>query len=222
MKAIAINGSPRKKWNTAQLLKKALKGAESQGAETELVNLYDLEYKGCKSCFSCKTIGSKIYGKGKCAVQDDLTPVLERIKESQAIIMGSPIYFGSVTGEMRSFMERLFFPYLTYTNPPQSLFLSNIHAGFIYTMNIPEEAVEEYGYHVHFKTNEQYLEMLFGSGESLFSYDTYQFKDYSQVLATRFNEEQKAKRRKEVFPDDLNNAFEMGVKFAKIAKFQAK
>jgi Multimeric flavodoxin WrbA len=57
VKIIAFNGSPRKEWNTATLLKKALKGAKSQGAETKLVHLYDLNYKGCISCFACKTIG---------------------------------------------------------------------------------------------------------------------------------------------------------------------
>ncbi len=50
MKVFAFNGSPRKEWNTATLLKKALKGAEPPGAETELVHLYDLKYKGCISC----------------------------------------------------------------------------------------------------------------------------------------------------------------------------
>ena len=51
MKVIAINGSPRKKWNTATLLEKALEGAETEGAETEIIHLYDLNFKGCKSCF---------------------------------------------------------------------------------------------------------------------------------------------------------------------------
>jgi multimeric flavodoxin WrbA len=51
MKAIGVNGSPRKKWNTATLLKKALEGAASEGAKTALVHLYDLDYKGCISCF---------------------------------------------------------------------------------------------------------------------------------------------------------------------------
>jgi len=51
MKAIAVNGSPRKKWNTATLLRKALEGATSEGAKTALVHLYDLDYKGCISCF---------------------------------------------------------------------------------------------------------------------------------------------------------------------------
>ena len=212
-KIIAINGSPRKKWNTATLLKNALEGAESQGAETELVNLYDLDFKGCKSCFSCKTKGSRSYGK--CAVKDDLTPILERIEDVDAIILGSPIYLGTVTGAMRSFIERLIFPYLTYTDPIQSLFPKKIHSAFIYTMNIAEEQIEEYGYATQFNTNENYLNLIFGESESLFGYDTYQFRDYSKVVADRFDEKKKAKRRKEVFPEDCKKAFEMGARFAK-------
>jgi multimeric flavodoxin WrbA len=54
---MAFNGSPRKTWNTATLLEKALEGAASKGAETELVHLYDVTFKGCISCFACKTKG---------------------------------------------------------------------------------------------------------------------------------------------------------------------
>ena len=54
MKVIAVNGSPRKTWNTATLLQKALDGAKSVDADTELVHLYDLNFKGCTSCFACK------------------------------------------------------------------------------------------------------------------------------------------------------------------------
>ena len=54
MKTIIINASPRKNWNTAQLLKQAQKGAESVGAETEYVDLYDLSFTGCRSCMACK------------------------------------------------------------------------------------------------------------------------------------------------------------------------
>ena len=56
MHVIAINGSPRKNWNTATLLNKALEGASSQGATTELIHLYGLNFKGCVSCFACKLI----------------------------------------------------------------------------------------------------------------------------------------------------------------------
>jgi len=59
MKAIAVNGSPRKTWNTAQLLKKALEGAAGAGAETKIIHLYDLNFKGCTSCFACKRKNSK-------------------------------------------------------------------------------------------------------------------------------------------------------------------
>ena len=211
MKVIAFNGSPRKKWNTATLLNKALDGAVAQGAETELIHLYDLDFKGCVSCFSCKIKDGKSYGK--CAVKDDLTPILAQVEEAGAVILGSPIYLGTVTGEMRSFMERLIFPYLTYTNPPESLFPKKINTGFIYTMNIPEEMKELYGQ--HFLFNEMLLNRIFGGMEALFCFDTYQFEDYSKVVADRFNHEQKAQRRRDVFPSDCEKAFDMGARLAK-------
>ena len=208
MKAIAFNGSPRKKWNTATLLKKALEGAASKGAETELVHLYDLDFKGCISCFACKTIGGKSYGR--CAVKDDLTPVFRKIEGADAVILGSPIYFGTVTGEMRSFMERLLFPYSTYTDPPQSLFPGKIKSAFIYTMGVTEKMMKELNYTQHFDRNEMILKRIYGTSEYMCSLDTYQFDDYSKVLSTRFDPVKKAKRREEVFPKDCERAFQMG------------
>jgi multimeric flavodoxin WrbA len=125
---IAVNGSPRKNGNTAMMLEKALEGAASQGAATELIHLYDLNFKGCTSCFACKLKDGKSYGR--CAVRDDLSPVLDRIHDADALILGSPIYFGMVTGEMRSCMERLLFQYLAYTNPPLHSFRANDQNGF--------------------------------------------------------------------------------------------
>ena len=212
MNVIAINGSPRKNWNTATLLNKALEGAASQGARTELVHLYDLNYKGCRSCFACKTKGGKSYGT--CAVTDDLSPILKKIRGTDGLILGSPIYFGTVSGEMKSFLERLLFSVLTYTDPPASLFPKKIHAGFIYAMNATEEQMNTYGVANHVALNENYLKRMFGSGESLLCCDTYQFDDYSKVVADRFDPEKKARRRKEVFPRDCEKAFQMGVRFA--------
>lgn len=212
MNVIALNGSPRKNCNTAKLLKKALEGAKSKEADTELINLYELDYKGCNSCFLCKIKDSKYYGK--CAVNDDLKDVIKRIEEADAVILGSPIYLGSVTGEMRSFMERLIYPYLTYNNPPRSLLNKKIRTGFIYTMNITEEQLEGSGYKLLFATNEHYLKTIFGSAEALFSFDTYQFKDYSRIVNERFDPVKKAKRHTDVFPLDMQNAFNMGASFA--------
>ena len=213
MRMIAFNGSPRKKWNTATLLKKALEGAESQGAKTELIHLYDLNYKGCISCFACKEKGGKSYGR--CVVRDDLKPIFKKIETVDAIILGSPIYLGNITGEMQSFLERLVFPYLTYTDPPESLFPKKITAGFIYTMGLTEELMNEFGYNQRFEGIERFLARIFGSSEKLLSFDTYQFEDYSKVVATRFNPEEKLKRRKEIFPKDCQKAYDMGVRFAK-------
>jgi multimeric flavodoxin WrbA len=213
MKVIAINGSPRKGWNTAMLLEKVLEGAKSQGARTELIHLYDLRYKGCISCFACKTKGGKSYGK--CAVKDDLTSVLHKVEESDAMILGSPIYLGNVTGEMRSFMERLIFQYLTYTDPPGSLFKKQIKTAFIYTMGVTEEMMNQFGYSQFINLNINLFTRIFGQSESLCSFDTLQFEDYSKVVAPRFDPEKKAKRRKEVFPIDCQKAFEIGIRFAK-------
>ena len=215
MKVLAFNGSPRKKWNTNTLLEKALEGAASQGAETELTHLYDLNYKGCISCFACKTKGGKSYGR--CAVKDDLAPIFKKIETADAFILGSPIYYGTVSGEMKSFIERLLFPYMTYSDPPQLLFPKKIKTGFIYTMNVTEEQMKKFGFAQHIRLNEIILKMIFGASESLFSCDTYQFEDYSKVVSDRFDANKKAQRRKEVFPKDCEKAFEMGARFAKLS-----
>ena len=212
MKFIGVNGSPRKKWNTATLLEKALEGAASQGAETELIHLYDLDFKGCISCFACKTRDGESYGT--CAVKDDLTSTLKKVEEADAVILGSPIYFFDVTGEMRSFLERLLFPYLTYTDPPQSLFRKKIKCGMIYTMNATEEEMKQYGFGQNLGLLEMILQMILGASESLHSFDTCQFKDYSKVVGDRFDPEKKERRRREVFPKDCEKAFQMGVRFA--------
>jgi multimeric flavodoxin WrbA len=212
MKIIAVNGSPRKTWNTATLLNEALKGAASQGAATQLVHLYDLTFQGCISCFACKTKDGKSYGR--CAVVDGLMPILAEIETVDGLFLGSPIYFGTVSGVMHSFMERLLFPFFTYTDPPQSLFPKKIPTAFIYTMNITEALMSEWGYHQHFEKNRSFLEMVFGVSETLCCCDTYQFEDYNKVVASRFDPEKKAERRREVFPQDCEKAYALGARFA--------
>lgn len=216
MKAIAINGSPRKKWNTGMLLEKALEGAASEGAETELIHLYDLNFKGCTSCFACKLKDGKSYGK--CAMNDELTPVLDKLEDADEVILGSPIYLGNSTGEMRSFMERYIFPYLVYSTNPMTLFPRNIPVGYIYTLGAKEEHFELFGFKKVIELNENLATRIFGYSESLYSTDTYQFEDYSKYVADRVDPEEKAKRRREIFPQDCQKAFEMGAKFIKMQK----
>jgi len=212
VKAIGVNGSPRKKWNTATLLERALEGAGSQGAKTELVHLYDLDYKGCISCFACKKKTGRSYGK--CAVRDGLTPPLRKVTQADVIILGSPIYFGTVTGEMRSFLERLFFPLFTYAEPRGSLFSRKAKTAFIYTLGATRELAKERGFDKHISATERLMQMIFGASETLCTHDTYQFEDYSKVYAPCFDPAHKAKVRTEVFPLDCEKAFRMGARLA--------
>lgn len=214
MKVIAINGSPRKNKNTATLLTKALEGAATRGAQTELINLYDQNYKGCISCFACKLKNGQSYGK--CALKDDLSPIFEKISNADAIIFGSPIYLHSVTGAMRSFLERLLFQYLAYDINHSSMFNKKIPAGFIYTMNVTSDQFKA-GYEDELKSLQAYIEKTFGSLESLVVNDTYQFNDYSKYVAPLFDESKKRIVKETQFPIDCQNAFDMGVRFVEQA-----
>ena len=208
MKVIAVNGSPRKNWNTHILLEKCLQGAEEAGAKTELINLYDIQFKGCTSCFACKLKGNTLT---KCAMKDDLEPFLQKICECDALVLGSPIYFSSVTGEMRSFMERLFFPYTSYEGKPSS-FGKKISTAFIYTMNAPSFALPLIGYTKIFKNNAKLMKRIFGNCKSLVSAATYQFDDYSKYAMTYFDGKKRLKRRETVFEEDCKKAFILGKK----------
>ena len=210
MKVIAFNGSPRKEWNTALLLKSALEGAASRGAETELVHLYDLDYKGCTSCFACKLIGGKSYGR--CAMKDGLTPFLRKIETAGGILLGSPVYLGCATGAMRSLLERLIFAYYTYTDPPVSLFPGKARVGMLYAFGAPEAMAVQRGWDRSVPETGAFVERILGPVENLMVYDTLQFDDYSKYVATRFDPAQKASRRQDVFPQDLRKAFELGTR----------
>ena len=213
MNVIAVNGSPRKEWNTGTLLKSALEGAESVGARTKLVHLYDLTYQGCTSCFSCKRKGNIC--AGLCAMRDDLREVLAHVLESDVLLLGSPIYFGDVTGEMRSFLERLLFPSASYDEFGKSTFPGQVSCGFIFTMNCPEEFVETVHYDVLIENHARVLGILNGgTAQVLTSHENYQFADYSVMNAALFDVEAKAKRRAELFPVDCQKAFEMGTRLA--------
>jgi multimeric flavodoxin WrbA len=210
---MAFNGSPRKKnWNTVTLLNNALKGAASAGAATELVQLYDLRFSGCISCFSCKKIGRE--KDGVCAVQDDLTAVLDRVRDADALIIGTPVYYGTESSSTRAFLERLCFPYNKYAKDMRSLFPRRIQTALMYTMNVNQATLESMGYDRHFEATRMTLERHFGPCELLLCTDTLQYGDYDRYESERFDRQAKAKRHAEVFSKDCRRAFELGVRMA--------
>ena len=209
MKVIAINGSPRKGWNTAQMLKKALEGAEAAGAETELIHLSDLNFKGCVSCFGCKRLGNPSFGK--CNLRDDLTPVLEKISGCGALIIGSPLYMGDVTGMTRNLIERLTFQYISYDNTPP-YFDGHINCAFIYTMNCPEEFSD--CQKAAYEQNAGCLKVLGGTTEYIMANETWQWDDYSKYASGMFDEEAKRRHHEEIWPRELQSAFNLGHRLA--------
>ena len=210
MRLIAFNGSPRKRWNTATLLKSAIDGARSEGAKAEFYNLYDLDYKGCTSCFACKRIGGKNYGH--CPVRDDLRPIFRKVEKADAILIGSPIYYAVTTGETRSFLERLMFQYSVYDKERSTLFPKKIRTGFIYTAGAPEAMVREMGFDRNAQLTEMAMRRIFGSCDTLWVTDTYQFSDYADYVSTLFDPEAKKRRREEQFPKDCKKAYELGAR----------
>ncbi len=216
MIAIAVNGSPRKKWSTATLLENVLAGAASEGMETEMVHLCDHTFKGCRSCFACKLIDGKNYGR--CAARDGLTSILDRVALCDVLILGSPVYWHTETGEMRSFMERLLFPYMTYTPGYASIAPREIRCALVYTMNVSEEDLPSYPQNTMMAASKSTMARIFGSCEVLLCTDTYQFDDYSKYVSSVWDVEAKTRRYKEVFPQDCARAYELGAKLAAATK----
>lgn len=212
MKIYAINGSPRKDKNTASLLTKALEGVKASSPneeiETEIIDLYDLNYSGCKSCFACKRLGGKSYGK--CAIKDDLYDVFEKLADADGIIFGSPIYFGTISAQMHGFLERLIFQYLTYDKNYTMIAPKKMPTAFIYTMNAPKEYAESTDSLSKINTFELTLELAFKKPALMYSFNTYQFDDYSKYETSGFSEEAKRIQRETQFPLDLEEAFNLG------------
>jgi multimeric flavodoxin WrbA len=208
MRVIGINGSPRKGWNTDLLVQEALKGAASQGAETELVHLYDLNFKGCISCLECKRVGGK--SLGHCAYNDDLKPLLTKIDQADGLIIGSPIYIGEVTASTRALIERLTFQYITYRQDKLVLNQHRKNTALIFDMNVPESLLDDCGYRTKFTEYEKLFTRLIGPTKSLCVTATLQNNNYAKYDMTMFNEAERKQRRAEVFPQDLKKAFEIG------------
>ncbi len=99
VKIIGIVGSPRTDGNTSFLVETALKSAEESGADTEIINLGSLDLEPCVACDICKATG-------ECAIYDDMREITEKLMESDGMIIGSPVYFGSVTSQLKMLIDR--------------------------------------------------------------------------------------------------------------------
>lgn len=212
IKVIAVNGSPRKNWNTAKLLQAFLDGAKEaqSNVETEMIHLYDLQYTGCRSCFACKSVNEKLFGK--CAIRDDIHDILVKVSYADAVAFGSPIYLGEMTGQLKSFLERLLFPYYTYQKEPLYVTPKRMQTCMIYTSNADQKTMHSMKFDVALENMQRWVTDVLSEPEIMQSYCTYQFMDYSKVRADKFSEQERAKIRDEQFPLDLQKTFEIGKK----------
>ena len=101
MKVLAINGSARKDGNTAILIKAAFKELEAEGIQTELIQLSGKNIRGCAACYKC--IENK---NQRCAVNDDVNGIIEKMVAADGIILASPTYFADVTSELKAVIDR--------------------------------------------------------------------------------------------------------------------
>ncbi len=100
MKVLAISGSSRKDGNTAILLNTILNELKSEGYETELIQLFDKKINSCRACFTCG-------GKNNCTFNDDnFNEIFDKMKEADAIILGSPTYSANISSRMQALLER--------------------------------------------------------------------------------------------------------------------
>lgn len=207
-KVIGINGSPRKK-NSSELLDYALRGAESEGAEVERIELGKLNFSGCKECFACKLKNSRTFGH--CALRDDLAPVLEKILNADAVIISTPIFWADVPGMVRNLFERLWFPGLTYMSDGTVAYEKPVKVGLIYTMGMPD--LSEVGDMVNEHVG-TFKYILQDEVEVVTTHETLQYDDYSRYVG-EYKLALKEQIHKDQYPLDCQNAFEMGKKLAK-------
>jgi len=201
-KIIAINGSPRSGWNTDILIREAAAGAAANGAEAEIIDLYKLEkFTGCVSCFGCKTDGHL----GQCVCRDGLHEGLEKIRQADGLILGSPVYLGDISAGLRALYERLIFQYITYKTEIRSYNERRIPVVLILTSNIAAEYDEEL-----LRRYKGTLEAFIGPVQTLASGNTLQVNDYERYGWTMFSAEERRARRETVFPEERKAAFRLG------------
>lgn len=211
-KIIAVNGSPRSGWNTGTLVRDASEGAREAGAEIEVIDLYKLgKYSGCISCFGCK----REKNLGRCVCRDELLPVLDKIREADGLILGTPVYLGEATAGFRALYERLIFQYISYKKEPRSYAERKIPVTLIFTGNAPEAFFNGPVYGKLVENYKNTLSGFIGPTRVLISADTLQVDDYSPFGWTMFDPEAKKRRREEVFPGERAEARRLGEEMVK-------
>jgi multimeric flavodoxin WrbA len=104
MKVIAINGSPKKSGNTFHALRRVLDELEKEGIETEILHIGNKNIRGCIACNTCVKNKNE-----KCVFDDGVNEAIQKMKDADGLIIGSPVHYSAIGGTMKSFLDRAFF-----------------------------------------------------------------------------------------------------------------
>lgn len=201
------------------MLKKALKGAESIGAKTELIHLQDYNFLGCRGCMACKQI--KNAPPSGCLQNDALTPILKKVVyEADSLLIGGPIYMMQPNGIFRSFSERLLYPYFIYGGFPNNSYYprKDQKCGLIFTMGAPKSMIDDYTCNKNSQDSmdvwENFYKGTFGKVEILKVYLTYHVKKFDGYELDCLNEPARKEYHEITWRRDLKKAYNMGKKLA--------
>ncbi len=208
-KIIALNGSGRKNGNSAALLDAFLEGVKevNTGAEIERIDIFDLDYKGCRGCHGCELKDRKERG---CIQKDGAWELLNRMREADGIVYSSPVFFWELTAQLRALLERYIYPGMLHHH--QEIFA-------IYNMYQPEY-VSENSFEPHAATVEHMIRGFLrnvGYGELIIN----QTKTWDNETAKKFarysetSEAQADAVHRMRWPKDLGAAKAAGAEFAK-------
>lgn len=207
MKYLALMGSPRKHWNTDQMLDSFLEGIKAQDADAmiEKVYVYDLDFKGCRGCLGCNL---KSTPANKCVFPDGAVDLINKTKEVDGVILASPVYYFTITAELRAFMERVWFS--SRGKKPEKI----IRTACIYTMNQPKENMEKY-FRKDLNEINMFMKNTFGTDPiEVMSFDTRFVKNIEPYEMKQEEFERKKAHYETNFNDDLKNAYEEGRRIA--------
>lgn len=200
MKTVVINADPKRKGVNARLAKSAAEGAESVGAEVEYVDLYKLDLSGCRICLICKNDEDVC----RCFWRDELSPLIERIFDADALVIGVPIFFSHPSSHYMALLERLIYCMVSYESGNK--FKGSVNVGLFYTINYPKSYFEK-SVRPHLKQSEDLLGMLNGK-VVIETFSNISKNDYN-------NNPDVAESKEKQLAIDLGKVFEIGAELSK-------
>lgn len=153
MKVLLINGSPHENGTTFRALSEVSSALNANGIETEIITVGNKEITGCKACAACVKLG-------KCVKDDTVNEIIPKIEQADGVVVGSPVYYASLNGTLKSFLDRVFFVKKSFANKPAAAVAVARRAGTTSTIDIINKYFMINNMPV---VSSQYWNMVFGS-----------------------------------------------------------